>query len=229
MTHTPTALRSAAVVVVLTMATIAASGCGPRVEYHVRPGYATKADLPDEIVLKDGTIIRYLDVTEYIARQQAERKKRAPAADDADNPDGPEREEFIAWQEADDGSVRMKAARPDQLVSIVMRAFREERYGELWDQLVAKGVRERAAYDIGPEKAREQFIEWCAGRRTDVMTLLNRMSFAFSSNSVVYDHAPGVLRLRLAPQIKGDFKFRVFEVEYDSKVGSDLVFLGGIR
>jgi len=46
---------------------------------------------------------------------------------------------------------------------------------------------------------------------------------------VVYDHAPGVLRLRLAPQIKGDFKLRVVEVEYDSKVGSDLVFLGGIR
>ena len=38
------------------IAGILLAACGPRVEYRVRPGFATKQDVPDEIVLEDGTM-----------------------------------------------------------------------------------------------------------------------------------------------------------------------------
>ncbi len=210
----------------------AVAACGPRVEYRVRPGFATKEELPDEVVLDDGTVIRYLELSEYLARKKAEegggRGKQRPRID------GPPRKAFSMWEEFEDGTVRMAAERNDQVVVVAMRAFREERYGELWDQLVSAGVRDRAAREgnppLGPDKARERFIEWCARWRTEVMTLLNRMSFAFSSNSVIFDRiGPGAVRMRLAPQIKGDFKFRSVEVFAESTPDGDRVYLGGIK
>jgi len=213
-------------VIALALAAAAAASCGPRVEYRVRPGFATKEDLPDEIVLEDGTIIRYIDLQEHLARQQAE-SGRSPSRDAA--PAG-----LIPWEESEEGAVLMRAERNDQLVMVVMRAFREERYAELWDQLVSKGVRDRAARDgsppPGPDAARARFIEWCERSRVDVMTLLNRMSFAFSMNAVVVERAgPKLVRLRLAPQIKGEFKYRTVEVFTEPTPEGDRVFLGGIR
>jgi hypothetical protein len=171
-------------------------------------------------------------LSEYLARKKAEeggtRGKQRPRID------GPPRKAFNMWEEFEDGTVRMAAERNDQVVVVAMRAFREERYGELWDQLVSPGVRDRAAREgnppLGPDKARERFIEWCARWRTEVMTLLNRMSFAFSSNSVIFDRlGPGAVRMRLAPQIKGDFKFRSVEVFAESTPDGDRVYLGGIK
>jgi hypothetical protein len=224
--------RTALCVALAVLTAVAVAACGPRVEYRVRPGFATKEELPDEVVLDDGTVIRYLDLSEYLARKKAEegggRERTRPRVD------GPPRKAFSMWDEFDDGTVRMAAERNDQVVVVAMRAFREERYGELWDQMVARGVRERAAQEgtppVGPDKARERFIEWCAKWRTEVMTLLNRMSFAFSSNSVIFDRlGPGAVRMRLAPQIKGDFKFRSVEVFAESTPDGDRVYLGGIK
>jgi len=214
-----------------------AVSCGPRVEYRERPGFATKQELPDEVVLDDGTVIRYLQLNEFLARKKAEQQggrgagtaTSAEAAMNSESSPG-----FVPWEELDDGSVRMKAERNDQIVVLTMRAFREERYAELWDQLVSPGVRRRAAQDgdvpLGPDKARERFIDWCVKWRTEVMTMLNRMSFAFSTNAVIFDRiGPGLVRMRLAPQITGDFKFRSIEAYYERTPEGDRVYLGGIR
>lgn len=212
----------------LSLAAVTLAACGPRVEYRVRPGFATKQDIPDEVVLEDGTVIRYLELNEYLAMQAKEKGARPsrpePAAGAA-----PE-QGSAPWEEYDDGTVRMQAERNDQVIALTMRAFREERYGELWDQLVSRGVRERASADVGSDKAREQFVEWCAKWRSEVMTLLNRMSFAFSSNSVIIDRlGPGLIRLRLAPQITGDFKYRSIEVYTEQSPKGDRAYLGGIK
>ena len=45
---------------VLLAAFASLAACGPEIQYRVRPGYATSSDLPDEIVLEDGSIIRYV-------------------------------------------------------------------------------------------------------------------------------------------------------------------------
>ena len=42
-----------------------------RARSGARPGYASSEDLPDEIVLKDGTIIRYVPLSEFLARRKA--------------------------------------------------------------------------------------------------------------------------------------------------------------
>ncbi len=215
----------------------AAASCGPRVEYRVRPGFATKQEIPDEVVLDDGTVIRYLELNEFLAMKKAEQRggrgagteTTAEAAMGAESSSG-----FVPWEEFDDGTVRMKAERNDQIVVLTMRAFREERYAELWDQLVSPGVRRRAAQDgdtpLGPDKARERFIDWCVKWRTEVMTMLNRMSFAFSTNAVIFDRlGPGLVRMRLAPQITGDFKFRSIEAYCERTPEGDRVYLGGIR
>ena len=215
----------------LALAAIAAmpASCGPKVEYRVRPGFATRQDLPDEVVLDDGTIIRYMELNEYLAMQSKAKGTSRPSPAATAPVDGPPTS--IAWEEYDDGTVKIVAERHDQVVALAMRAFREERYAELWEQLVSPGVRARAAAeDGGPDKARERFIEWCAKWRTEVMTLLNRMSFAFSSNQVIFDRlGPGLVRLRLAPQITADFKYRSIEVYMEQSPNGDRAYLGGIR
>lgn len=216
----------------LALAVIAAmpAACGPKVEYRVRPGFATREDLPDEVVLDDGTVIRYLELNEYLAMQAKAKGTARPTTAVTAPVDGPPAS--IPWEEYDDGTVKMVAERQDQVVALTMRAFREERYAELWEQLVSPGVRARAAAEgIGPDKARERFIEWCAKWRTEVMTLLNRMSFAFSSNQVIFDRlGPGLVRLRLAPQITTeDFKYRSIEVYLEQSPKGDRAYLGGIR
>ena len=222
--------RIATALILLTLAAIPAA-CGPRVEYRVRPGFATRQDLPDEVVLDDGTIIRYLELNEYLAMQAKEKGTARPSAPTAATGPADGQPASLPWEEYDDGTVKMVAERNDQVVGLTMRAFREERYAELWEQLVSPGVRQRAAVDgVSPDKARERFIEWCAKWRTDVMTLLNRMSFAFSSNQVIIDRlGPGLVRLRLAPQITGDFKYRSIEVYTEQTPQGDRAYLGGIR
>jgi hypothetical protein len=216
------------------------AACGPKVEYRVRPGFATRQDLPDEVVLDDGTIIRYLELNEYLAMQGKNSEGKNWGADAARSTTpteavGAGQPESIPWEEYDDGTVKMTAERLEHVVALTMRAFREERYAELWDQLVSPGVRQRAAAEAtgptaGPNKARERFIEWCAKWRTEVMTLLNRMSFAFSSNQVIFDRlGPGLVRLRLAPQISGEFKYRSIEVYTEQTPQGERAYLGGIR
>jgi hypothetical protein len=212
----------------LAMAAIAS--CGPRVEYRARPGYASSEDLPDEIVLDDGTVIRYVPLSEFLARKKAReegRSYRPPSAAAATDPAAPG---FRAWDEAEDGTVRMQAIMPEQVVANAMRAFREERYGELWDQMVSEGVRRRAAAEGGPDEARERFIAWCAKNRSDAMTLLNRMSFAFSANGVVMHRTGGnFLQMTLTPHVMKDFKLRVVEVAFETTPEGERVKLAGIR
>ncbi|MFM7133363.1 MAG: hypothetical protein ACKO0W_03505 [Planctomycetota bacterium] len=228
----PTSIVAAAVAAVLGAFLLAS--CGPRVEYRPRPGFASEEELPNEVVLDDGTVIRYVPVTEYIARKKARKEGRDydPEARSrgAASLGGPPPPQFLSWEELQDGAVRMQAIMPEQVVANTMRAFREERFGELWDQLVAEGLKRRAAEEGGPDAARERFVGWATARRTEVMTLLNRMSFGFSTNAVIIRKSgPTSLTLELAPQVAGEFKYRVVEVEFGQTKDGERVFLLGIR
>lgn len=214
------------------VAAAALTACGPEVVYRPRPGFATAEDLPDEITLEDGTVIRYVPLSEYLARKAARKQGKsledmlASAPKDGENA----APGFLAWEEADDGAVRMQAIMPEHVVANAMRAFREERYGELWDQLVSSSVRRRAELADDPELARAKFVDWCSKRRGDAMTLLNRMAFGFSSNAVMMRKSgPTLLELTLAPQVSGEFKLRVVEIEYEQTAQGERVMLAGIR
>ncbi len=219
------ALRATLLIAAGTLACTLCGACDSNVIYRPRPGFATAADLPDEVVLDDGTVIHYISRTEYIARQEARRAGQdyEPPSLEDDAKRGPA---FVPWEEFSDGSVKMDALMPEHVIANTMRAFREEQFGALWDQSVATGVRRRAEAADGNEAARAKFIEWCVESRTNVMTLLNRMSFGFSTNAVIMTKVgPTLLQLRLAPQVAGEFHFRVVEIEYEG----DRVLLAGIR
>jgi len=206
--------------------------CGPEVVYRPRPGFATAEDLPDEIVLEDGTVIRYVPLGEYLARKAARKQGKSLEEVLAAVPKDGENAApgFVPWEEADTGTVRMQAIMPEHVVANAMRAFREERYGELWDQLVASSVRRRAELSDNPEAARAKFVDWCTKRRGDAMTLLNRMAFGFSTNAVMMRKSgPTLLELSLAPQVAGEFKLRVVEIEYEQTPEGERVMLAGIR
>lgn len=226
MTSAPRGKAGRSALLAALVAVVSTASCGPRVEYRVRPGFATREDLPDEVVLDDGTVIRYLELDEYLARKGALPQRTTPAAAAA-----AAAESFVPWEETDDGRVQMQADRNELVIMLAMRAMREERYGELWDQLVSRGVRDRAAAEGGgAQDAREKFIEWCAKWRGDAMTLLNRMSFAFSSNTVVIDRiGPGLIRLRLPPQVSKEFKFKSVEIYSERTPKGERMYLGGIR
>ena len=230
--------RRTAAALALVLSSIAlTAGCGPRVEYRARPGFATSAELPDEVVLDDGTIVRYLPVNEFLAMKRARERgeewmprEERPTPGDDEGADADDRPSFTPWAEDAEGRVRMQAVMPEQVVANTMRAFREERYGELWDQAVSRGFRERAARESDAETARGRFSEWCAVRREDVMKLLNRMSFGFSTNAVIVRRVgPNVMRLELTPQIAGDFRYRVVEIEYEQTPEGQRVMLAGIH
>ena len=207
------------------------AACGPRVEYRARPGFASSEELPDEIVLEDGTIIRYVPLSEFLARRKAREEGRMYEPRSADDKVDPQKPGFRAWEEAEDGSVRMAAIMPEQVVANAMRAFREERYGELWDQMVAESVRERAESEYGAEEARKRFIEWSARSRKDVMMLLNRMSHGFTTNGVVMRRLDGgMTRLSLPPQVSADFKLKYVEIAFvPTPEGGNTLKLAGIR
>jgi hypothetical protein len=125
----------------------------------------------------------------------------------------------------------MLAEEPVHVIFITMRAFREERYGDLWDQMVAESVRERAESEYGPEVARQRFIEWCAKSRKDALMLLNRMSHGFTTNGVVMRRLDGgMTRLSLPPQVSGDFKLKYVEIAFaPTPEGGNTLKLAGIR
>jgi len=237
-------------------ATCWAVGCGQRVEYRARPGFTTSEDLPDEVVLDDGTIIRYVSLTEFLARKRARERGdtyKPPGAvtttsETQGSADGSASNQpsFSPWEEFDDGTVRMRARMPEQVVANTMRAVREERYAELWDQMVTQRVRDRAAAELAvatgdggassgraSEAARARFSSWCAKNREEVMKLLNRMSFGFSSNSLIMRKTgPHSLSIELTPQLASDFRFRVVEIEFEQSpnvIDPARVTLSGIR
>ena len=235
------------VIMVYAAVSMSLSSCGPSVVYRARPGFASSEELPDEVTLNDGTVIRYVSRGEYLARKRAEKEGREYEASSrkASAKEAPTGESFVAWDESLEGSVHMKAIMPEHVVSNAMRAFREERYGELWDQMVTQAVRSRAARDIELERAnqppdaleseeridsailaRDQFILWCTNARSDVMTLLNRMSFGFSTNAIIMTKSgPTSLRLELTPQISAEFRYKVVDIEFEG----DRVLLSGIH
>jgi hypothetical protein len=227
----PTALRKSTSLLVACAALLGLglTACGPRIEYRVRPDFAGAADIPDEVVLDDGTVVRYISVAEFAARKRARAQGRTferPAA-----PTGEAAPAAEPWMEAEDGSVTMLAEEPVHVIFITMRAFREERYGDLWDQMVAESVRERAESEYGPEVARQRFIEWCAKSRKDALMLLNRMSHGFTTNGVVMRRLDGgMTRLSLPPQVSGDFKLKYVEIAFaPTPEGGNTLKLAGIR
>ncbi len=205
------------------------SGCSqPRIVYRPVAAYMREggAEVPDEVVLPDGRILKFVSEEEF-AQIKAEQRGDAPLISlDADA------KAFAPWEQREDGTVQLRAMIPAHVVANTMACLRDERYVELWQQLVASGVRNRAeaaSYARGENAtaAQDQFVEWCVRHRGDALMLLNRMSFGLSSSSAVMrNHGGGCMTIELSPQIAKGAEFKLKTVEIITE--PDGLKLGGI-
>lgn len=230
-------MRRAAAVAVATFGAMLAAGCY-RVEYHVRPAYyeqASEGELPSEVTLKDGTVVKFFD-EERRDELQALARGEDPHANDAKpvdrdgdgKPDEPV-EKAPIWEESDDGTVTMRATMPEHVIANFMQSLRQERYVEFWRQMMSERTREIAQADYPtPGEAEKRFAVWARKHRKDLMATLNRISFGYLSPDVlIRKHGREAMTVELTPKVTqgGQFKFTELDIQFEK----GLPRLAGVR
>lgn len=219
------------VLAISAMIAMIAMGCEPVVtEYHRRSSFyrmASDVELVDEYVDGQGRRVVFIEDgllpseqakhdEEAAARVEAKKANRArlrseairagkPIPPEAMEPGPPKK--FLARQILDDGEVIMQALLPDHVLANTMSSLRSQQYLELWDQMVAESTkREYQAQGLDVD----DFVRFCVQNRSELMMTLNRMSFGYYGGSdVIIERLSDLsVRLRFAPQIGSQFKFR---------------------
>lgn len=178
------------------------AACTPyRVEHHNRPAYYRQAaahDLPDEVVLEDGTIIRYTE-------------GGRSAADKLSGDDSP----FEIRSVAEDGTVTLRNLVPEHVITNMMACIRAEEYDLVYNQLLSE--RARVIYE-NEGGDRESFADYMQKNRREIMTTLHRMSYGFSGQDVfLKPMGNGILRAGFSPRIADSFRFK--NVEFSAELG----------
>lgn len=186
----------------VTAATMAI-GCEPyRIEYHTRPAFykqATDQELPDEVVLEDGTVVRFVE-------QQVNAMPSAlPGAEDGVDP-----AELEIRTRTEDGGILLRAYSPEHVLAHAKQGIRLREYRLIWDQLLAERTRE--AYSRSG-KGFEEFAEFCESNRPAMMETFNRMGFGLFSPDVIQESiGKDGIRYRLHPRLGEQFIFTEFDV-----------------
>lgn len=173
----------------------AAPGCEPyRVEYHKRPSYYKRLsdDLPDRVVLDDGTVIIY--------------NETGKASGGGGGEGGGERKKFEMREELEDGTVVLRAIMPEHVIGNTLHCLQMEEYELLWDQMLSE--RTRMAYEARDEDF-EDFAAFMQKHRAELGRMLNRMLMGLSSHEVVIENAgDNTLICRFWPQVAQLFRFK---------------------
>lgn len=194
-------VRASAFLVILSIAACLAAiaGCQPyRVEYAKRPAFFEKAStekLPDQITLKDGTVIKY---SVYGEQSTLGRK-----GDDQKKP-------FLIREEMPDGKIVLRAYLPEHVLVNALACLRNEEYDLLWEQLLCEQTRQKFEAEGGGKDA---CIEWCRKNRHELVAALTRMVAGLPAQETRFDPmGNGVIRCKLRPQFVGQLKFDTFDV-----------------
>jgi hypothetical protein len=159
-------------------------------------------DLPDEITLDDGTIIRY---------QSPEQKASFGGNSDA--------RPFTIRDEAEDGTVTLHARVPEHVLVNMLTCLRNQEYELMWDQVLAQSTRD--AFDLNGGE--EEMTAYMRKHRHDLIATLNRMIAAIPHQETKFTNlGKGVTRCKLRPQIAEPFKFKTVDVVNE---GSELKLL----
>jgi hypothetical protein len=188
------------------------SGCQQyRVEHHKRPGFyqkASKQELPTEVTLADGTVIKYENPAEAGAIGQVDKTGKV----------------FEPREESEDAQgqkkILLRALLPEHIVVITLTCLRNEEYDLLWEQILAKQTRadyaararaeleEDSEAGVNPD-GRDEFIAFMRKHRHELVATLTRMVTGMSAQDVALDDlGEGVTRCRLRPQIAEPFAFK---------------------
>jgi len=203
--------RSSRAALLMAVAAMLLSACQSyRIEHHRRPAFYEKAalgELPDELVLEDGTIVKY-------STRVTQRRLHAQSNESAGKP-------FQMREERDDGMVILSAYLPEHVIVNTLTCLRNEEYELLWDQLVAERTKQAAA-EAG--EGVEEFAAWMRKHRHDLVATLTRMAAGIHNEAIsVTPMGDNLIRCRLRPQIAQPFKFKTIDM---AREGFDLKLVG---
>lgn len=144
-------------------------------------------ELPDRVVLDDGTVIVYKPPV-----TRSERKTR----------DG---KPFQMREEHDDGSVTLRAIIPEHVIANLIECLHNEEYELIWEQMLSDHTK-RAWENEG--HTLQDFIDYFAENRSPMVQALNRIYIGLSSfDTVMEHHEQDVIEIRLRPSVARGMKF----------------------
>jgi hypothetical protein len=192
---------------------VALPGCTPyRIEHHKRPAFYYKAamgDLPEEVTLPDGTILKWSTYEEQSSMGRSKSEGKKP---------------FLLREEMEDGSVVLRAILPEHVLVLLQRCLAYEEYDLIWSQLLAEQTRQQFEAEGNGEEGCTAFLK---SHRHDLVATLNRMIAGFNAQETRFDGlGNGVVRCRLRPQFVGKLKYCYFDVVQEG-LQLKLLNLGG--
>lgn len=179
------------------------AGCETqRIEYHKRPLFYNKAsagELPDRVVMADGTIIVYESPT----KTSTIRKKTQNSA-----------KPFKIREKLENGDIILRALTPDHVLANTLTCLQNEEYELLWDQMLSE--RTKRAYEREGMGV-EEFAAFLAKRRMDLAKGVNRMLLGLPRNDVVTENlGDGITRMRFHPHLAKLFRFKTIDIVSES-------------
>jgi hypothetical protein len=168
-----------------------------RVEHHTRPDFyakASQAPLPDEVVLDDGTIIKYHSVSDQSTFGRLGAEKHKP---------------LEIREEREDGKIILRNLVPEHLLANTLACLQKEEYQLIYDQLLADET--KATYEEKGQGA-EDVAVFLKKYRHDIAGTLSRMIAALPNQEVRIERREPYVRCTLRPQIAGPFKFKVVDM-----------------
>lgn len=192
----------------------ALTGCETyRVEHHKRPAFYYKAamgDLPDEIRLADGTVLKYSTYGEDggIGTRSS----------------GKGGKPFLIREEMEDGSIVLRAIVPEHVLVNLLECLRQQEYDLIYEQLLAEETRQQF-------EAEGDGADGCAAylkkNRHELVATLTRMVAGFAAQETRFDAlGEGLVRCVLRPQHVGKLKYKYFDVTQEG-LGLKLLNMGG--
>ncbi|OUU92687.1 MAG: hypothetical protein CBC35_06775 [Planctomycetes bacterium TMED75] len=184
--------------------------CEPyRIEYRERPSFykqTSETELLDEVVLEDGTVLRFSD--------SKNTPPPAPSSQRQERDGTPSAEPISIRTATESGELMLTSYSPEHVLSHIKRGIRLREYQLLWDQVLSNATREAYARDGGDF---EDFAAFCDENRSELMQFLNRVGFGIYSSDVVKESfGSSGIRIRLHPSLSSQFKFTQLEIVRES-------------
>lgn len=173
-----------------------------RVEHHKRPAFYQRAisgELPDQVTLDDGTVIKYepVEATSTLGRKTEDGRKSFEIREESEAPDGTK-------------LITLRAMLPEHVLVNTLTCLRNEEYALLYEQMLGERARERHEQEGGGV---EEFSASLRKNRHDLVATLTRMVAGLPHEEVaIVSNGDGVIRCRLRPQIAQPFKFTTVDV-----------------
>ncbi len=175
------------------------AACEPyRVEYHRRPAFmhqVAENDLPDELVMRDGTRIVYGSPPGGRSRARSERTS-----------DGDGEGAMELREERTDGEVTLRGFMPEHLLVHLITCLNNREYDLIYEQLLSDPTRrewEREGRD------KDDFANYLERNRRELVRFLTRIYMGINHHDTQIEHlGEGVTDVVLGRRAAEGLKFR---------------------